>query len=237
MGFQLDDDTTKPDDLQEQDSLADDDGYYHAPVRETPLPSSIPTKKQIHIPTFIFIIPVILIILLAIRFIPWGEKKSLNNVVHLPQASIETELGITLEQNPSFVSMLSIPNNKTDGFQTYTTSKNDFSVIYYNGQQFGISFSSRKYSLFGISIYDSEPHIFNGVETVNGTLQENGVPVYEYYARFNMLEDMSHGHSTATYLLGTDGSVLVLVVNDTTARVVNIIYYYDSERILEDISF
>lgn len=236
MEFQLDDNTTEQEPLQEQETLADDDGYYHAPVRETPLPSSIPTKKQIHIPTFVFIIPIILIAIWATRFLPSGQKKSLNNVVHLPQANIETELGITLAQNPSFVSKLSIPNGKADGFQTYTTSKDDFSVIYYNGQQFGISFSSRNYSLYGVSIGDSEASVFKGIEHPYGVLLEDGNPAYAFSEHFNMLEDMSRGNSTATYFIGTDKSVLVLVFNDTTNRVVNIIYYYDAERILEDVS-
>lgn len=51
-----------------------------------------------------------------------------------------------------------------------------------------------------------------------------------------MIEDIAQSGSIADYFLGTDGSVLVLVINDTSNRIVNIIYYYDNERILEDIS-
>ena len=51
-----------------------------------------------------------------------------------------------------------------------------------------------------------------------------------------MLEEMRTHGSTADYFVGADGSVLVLVINDTSHRVVNIIYYYNGEHILKDIS-
>lgn len=222
--------------LPETDSQSDDGGYYHAPVQpEMPVITEVP-KKQVRIPTFVIILLVCAVIAIVLKLIPFNKKTALNNVVRLPQASIETELGITLEHNPNFVSRLSIPNNNPDGFDTYTNAKKSFSVIYYNGKQFGISFSDSKYSLFGIKIGDSESHILNGQETPNGVFLEDGVPVYEYTEYFVMLEDMTKSGSTAEYFLGKDGSVLVLVINDTSNRVVNIIYYYDNQRVMEDIS-
>lgn len=222
--------------LPETDNQSDDGGYYHAPVQpETPIITEVP-KKQFHIPTFVIVLLICAVIAIVLKLIPFNQKTALNNIVRLPQASIESELGMTLEHNPDFVSRLSIPNNSPDGLDTYTNAKESFSVIYYNGKQFGISFSDSKYSLFGIKIGDSESHLLSGQETRGGTFLEDGVPAYEYTEYFVMLDELAKGGSTAEYFLGKDGSVLVLVINDTSNRVVNIIYYYDSQRVMEDIS-
>lgn len=222
--------------LPESDSPSDDDGYYHAPVQtETPVITEVP-KKQVHIPTFVIILLACAVIAIILKVIPFNKKTALNETARLPQASIEAELGLTLEHNPDFVTRLSIPNNSPEGLDTYTNAKESFSVIYYNGKQFGISFTDPKYTLFGIKIGDSESHLMSGKESASGSFEENGVPVFEYTNYFVMMEDLAKSGSTAEYFLGKDGSVLVLVINDTTNRVVNIIYYYDSERVMQDIS-
>lgn len=222
--------------LPEGESMADDDGYYHAPVRPVAPPPASTPKKQVHVPTFVIILLICAVIAVILKLVPFNQKTKLDAIVRLPQASIEEELGMTLEHNPDFVSRLSIPNNSPEGLDTYTNAKGSFSVIYYNGKQFGVSFSDSKYTLFGIKIGDSENHILNGVDSEDGIFSVDGVPVYEYTTFFTMLEDMTRSGSTAEYFLGKDGSVLVLVINDQTNRVVNIIYYYDSERVMEDIS-
>lgn len=222
--------------IQETISQSDDDGYYHAPVQpEIPIITEAP-KKQVHIPVFVIILLICTAIVIVLKLIPFNQKTSLNTIIRLPQASIESELGITLEHNPNFVSRLSIPNNSPDGLDTYTNTKETFSVIYHNGKQFGISFSDPKYSLFGIKIGDSESHILNGQESKDGVFLEDGNFAYEYTEYFVMLDELSKNGSTAEYFLGKDGSVLVLVINDTSNRVVNIIYYYDNQRVMEDIS-
>lgn len=217
-------------------SINDDDGYYHAPVTPmTPLPAE-PPKKQVHIPVFVFILLAFVFIAIILKFIPFNQKTKLDEIARMPQESIEEELGLTLTENPDFVTRLSIPNNEPDGFVTYTNKKEDFSVIYYNGKQYGISFSSPNYTLFGVKIGDSESHILSAADSEQTIFYEDGSPAYEYSTYFNMIEDMSRGGSTADYFLGKDGSVLVLVINDTSSRVVNIIYYYDSERVMKDVS-
>lgn len=221
----------------EPTAIADEDGYYHAPVQPAaPVPTHTP-KKQVHVPIFVFILLACAVAALVLKLIPFNQKTSLDAVARLPQAAIEEALGLKLEHNPDFVTRLSIPNSKPDGLDTYTNSKNSFSVIYYNGKQFGISFSDSKYTLFGIQIGDSESHLLAGSETSSGAFSVDGTPVYEYTTYFVVLDDVARSGSTAEYFLGKDGSVLVLVINDQTNRVVNIIYYYDSERVMEDISF
>lgn len=222
--------------MPETEVQTDNDGYYHAPVQpDTPILTEAPGTR-VHIPPFVIVLLICAIIAVILSVIPFNRKTALDDIARLSQDAIEEELGLTLEHNPDFVSRLSIPNGSPDGLDTYTNSKKSFSVIYYNGKQFGISFSDSKYTLFGLKIGDSESHILNGTDSVDGAFLENGVPVYEYTEYFVMMEDLTKSGSTAEYFLGKDGSVLVLVINDTTNRIVNIIYYYDNQRVLEDIS-
>lgn len=83
-----------------------------------------------------FIIPAVVIILLALALtlIPWHKKSSLDSIYRSSAQDIQTSLGVTLSENPDFVSKLSIPNQDPTGFNVYTTGNEDFGVIYYNGE-------------------------------------------------------------------------------------------------------
>lgn len=236
MEFKLDDpnEQKKPTSHAEP-ALADDDGYYHAPV--TSAPTAIePEKKPIQIPKFIIVFIIVAILALVLSRMPFNKKKELDTIARMPMSDIEQELGITLSENPDFVKQLSIPNGDPTGFQVYTNSSKDFGVIYYNGKQYGICFSSSKYSLYGVEIGDSESHLFLSSQETQ-ILPDGKEPGYSYTSYFYVIEDMMKKGSTADYVMGSDGSVLVLVVNDTSNRVVNIIYYYDSNRVLKDVDF
>lgn len=216
-----------------------DDGYYHIPEPE---PISIPIKtepkkREIHISKAVIIIPIIIIAILLLKQIPFNKKTSLDSIARLPQSEIEKALNVTLSENPNFVSKLSIPNGDAEGFQVYTTQKEDFGVIYYNGQQYGICFTNPKYTLYGTQIHDAEIQIFTEENMNNRLIADGENAGYAFTNYFTVLNDIASGRSTASYVLGTDGSVLVLVFNDTTHRIVSINYYYDSERILKDLSF
>ncbi|MBQ8148783.1 MAG: hypothetical protein IJ040_08365 [Lachnospiraceae bacterium] len=254
MGFQLDDSGSNQKSPQSTDTFDNGGGfdntsnynqssgsitdgkYYHAPTSSsapTPPPAG---KKKVQIPTIVFLIPVIIAIIVGLTFIPWGEKKAIDEYARMPRTEIEEQLGVTLTENPGFVNKLSIPNGETNGFQVYTTEKEDFGVIYYNGMQMGVCFDSTKYSLFGYKISDPEYKIFNEANTTSFKLTAEDGSTYPYTEYFSMIEDMSGGSSTAQYVAGTDGSLLVFVFNNTTNRVVNIIYYYDSKPLLKGTS-
>lgn len=217
----------------------DEDGYYHVPER--PLPTNLPQKKKtFHIPKLVIVLLIIALAALLLTTLPINKKLSLDDIAHMSKADIEQELDITLTADPEAVKNLSIPNGEPSGFEVYSTPKKDFGVIYYNGKQYGICFDSSRYTLFGVQIGDSESHLFQEAANADSTglrLNTNSEKSYSYSTFFNVIEDMSKGGSTADYILGTDGSVLVLVINDTSHRVVNIIYYYDSVRVMKDIDF
>ncbi len=221
----------------QNEPAADEDGYYHIP--EKPIPAVLPPeKKTFHIPRLVIILLVLALAALILSILPINKKKSLDEIVRMSRNEMEQELGITLTADPSAVKKLSIPNGESEGFEVYTNAKKDFGVIYYNGKQHGVCFDSTRYSLFGVTIGDSESHLFQEAANADSTglqLNTSNEKPYSYSYYFNMMEDMSKGGSTADYVMGTDGSVLVLVVNDTSHRVVNVIYYYNSSRVMKDV--
>ncbi len=221
------------------DSVADADGYYHLPqsdngTTQIPPKAAYTESKKVHIPGWIILIVLAVVAAIVLTRIPWNQKTSLDAYLRLPQAELEQTLGVMLTENPEGPSYLSIPNRDYTGFQVNSSPKKDIGVIYYNGKQAGICFDGKKYSVYGITIGDSESHLLTNAEDTK-VLAGEGSAGYKYKYYFTMLDEMGQRGSTAEYFLGVDGSVLVLVLNDTSNRVVNIIYYYDSERILQDV--
>lgn len=240
MGFKLDGE--EQEEVQEQassatGSMADSDGYYHASQtseQSNPVAAATASKKAIQIPKAIIILVIAVVVALVLTLIPWNKKTALDSYLTFTRPHLEETLGITLTENPEGAALLSIPNQDYTGFLVYSTPKKDMSVIYYDGRQAGICFDGSQYSLYGMKIGDAESHLLIQAEE-NNILAGDDSAGYKYTKYFCMLEDMEQKGSTAEYFLGVDGSVLVLVVNDTSNRVVNIIYYYNSTRILQDV--
>lgn len=225
---------------QEKPDAAASDGYYHVPNKdmamEKPAVTTISeSTRQVHVPKFVIFIIAAAVIALILTLVPWNKKTALDSYLRMSQTELEQTLGVTFQENAAAVKYLSIPNGDTTGFQVYSTADEGLNVIYYNGRQQGISFTGRKYSVFGIKVGDSISHLLlsNGDEQIISGEDSAG---YRYSQYFNMLEDLQKSGSTSEYFIGVDGSALILVVNDTSHRVVNIIYYYDTQRLLQGIS-
>lgn len=210
--------------------------YYHAP-QPTPVVTPPPQKKSVGIPKIVFFIPIIVIVAVVLTLIPWNKKTSLDDLATVPQAEIESTLGIKLSDNPQYLTKLSVANGNRDGIRVETTPQADFGVIYYNQIQYGICFDNSKYSLFGFKIGDPEYKIFSEENTDAHHVTIGEGTGYKFTKWFVNVDDMNGGQSTANYLIGEDGSLLVLVVNNTSKRVVNIVYYYDYERNIEGMDF
>lgn len=239
MEFKLGDEENSTSTQQKQttypiDEVGNDGKYYYHAPQPTPVVAP-PQKKNVGIPKIVFFIPVIVIIAVVLSIIPWNRKTSLDAIAEAPQDQIESTLGISLTENPEYLTKLSIANGDSSGFRVCTTPQADFGVIYYNQIQYGICFNNSKYSLFGFKIGDPEYKIFNEENTDSHYLTVEEGNGYAYSQYINMIDDMSGGQSTAQYMIGEDGSLLVLVINNNTKRVVNIIYYYDYERVFEGV--
>lgn len=185
-----------------------------------------------------WVIPAIIVVIIAIAagtILPKKlAKHDISTIATLPKDTIAETLGITLEENPDFVRRIGVPGDDTDGFEAYTTPKTDFAVIYYNGQQYGIIFTSNRYSLFGVSMGDWETHIVDpAMENrllVGDSSKSSGYPLLEVSQFIHSgLED----YSSQYYFYGTDGGLVVIDFNNTTSRAVRIQYYYDRTRYLK----
>lgn len=238
MGFKLD--GNEKEDFQDEqtdgtESMQDSDGYYHIPQANAVQTHTAQIQKQeVSISKFVIFLIIAVVVALVLTIVPWNKKIALDSYLRLTMPELEQTLGVTFTENPEAVPYLSIPNGETDGFLVYSTSNKGLNVIYYNGRQLGISFDSKKYSVYGIKVGDSISHLLiqTGDSSVLGGEDGTG---YAYKEYFNMLEDLTRSGSTSEYFVGVDDSVLILVVNDTTNRIVNIIYYYNTERLLQDI--
>lgn len=60
-----------------------DNGYYHAPEPIHTSSTVAPTKRTVHIPPFIILAVVIILLALALTLIPWHKKSSLG--LYLPE--------------------------------------------------------------------------------------------------------------------------------------------------------
>lgn len=196
------------------------------PVRQSSLPGWV-------IPT---IIVVIIAIAAGIILSKKLAKHDISTIATLPKDTIAETLNIKLNENPDFVSKIGVPGNDTEGFEAYTTSNNDFAVIYYNGQQYGVIFTSNRYSLFGINIGDWETHIV--VPASDNKLLVGDSSKSSGY-RINNVSQFVHtgveNYSTQYYFYGADGGLVVIDFNNTTSRAVRIQYYYDGTRYLKHV--
>lgn len=240
MKLQLEQPHDTPQESSSHNSNFEQNFSNEPPIIEEPIhttSTSIPTesKKEFHIPGFVIVIVILIIAgLLAKSFIPkLLETTDITNIAKSPKETMETELGISLSESESFVNTLGIPNSDTTGFQTFTDDGNNYGLIYYNNQQYGVTFNSKKYSIFGIKIGDSESSLIMNSEENNTLAADSGIGYsYSYYFE-SFKEDVQY--SSDYYFVGTDGSILVLRCNNSSHRVVSIEYYYDKTRILKDV--
>lgn len=196
------------------------------PVRKSSLPS--------------WVIPTIIVAIIAVAagiILPRKlAKHDISTIAKLPKDTIAETLDITLNENPDFVSKIGVPGNDTEGFEAYTTPNNDFAVIYYNGQQYGVIFTSNRYSLFGVNIGDWETHIVDPATEnkllVGDSSKHSGYPLIEVT---QFIHSGVEDYSSQYYFYGTDGGLVVIDFNNTTSRAVRIQYYYDGTRYLKHV--
>lgn len=240
MKLQLDQSSDSSQDSPLHASNFEQDFANEPPIIEEPIyttSTTVPakTKKQFHIPGFVIVLAVLIIAgLMAKIFIPkLYETTDITNIAKAPKETMESELGISLNESESFVNSLGIPNKDTTGFQAFTDDGNNYGLIYYNNQQYGVAFNNKKYSIFGIKIGDSESNLIMNSEE-NSTLAADSGIGYSYSSYFELIQEGVQ-YSSDYYFIGTDGSILVLKCNNNTHRVVCIEYYYDKTRILKDV--
>ncbi len=94
-----------------------------------------------------------------------------------------------------------------------------FDVIYANGKQIGVGTADKKAHAFNVKWGDGE-------ETANRAL------TFTHDTSVEILNDMAEGNSTATFFPNESGNdCFVYVRNNTTGRLIYMVYYNDLARI------
>lgn len=134
-----------------------------------------------------------------------------------PENVISRELGTTFHEDETLVEQIPVYTNekvtvKTDG---------DLNIVYINGQKVGFNTYSRKYAIYGISVNQQEIKVarkitFNYDESTQSlqSLYGNKSNIYFY-------------HNT------TNNDCVVVMVNETSNRVVSVSYFNDFDKVSE----
>lgn len=168
-----------------------------------------------------WIITIVIVVMLVKAFNNYvhPETTDISYLASKSKAEIESEMGYPFSKAPDMAKKIYA---YTNGEVTVdANSENGIAIVYIDGKQVGIHTDNRLYSMFGIKLGDGEMSV-------------EDVITFEYDKSFEVLNDMYGGSSTATFFYnhGTD-ECLVVVINDTSNRVVALTYYKDGKTATE----
>ncbi len=150
------------------------------------------------------------------------EVTDVTPYLTMSKEELETQLGITLAENPAMINKIYAYTNgeiTVDG-----NSEGSIGIVYIDGRQAGIHIDDRTYGMFGIKMGDAEIGVSNDI-------------TFEYDEHFEVLSDIEQGSSTASFYANhRKGDCLVVVYNDTTNRVVALAYYSNGKKATEQLT-
>lgn len=139
--------------------------------------------------------------------------------LNMTKPEIEETLDISFSSSPDMVKKIyGYTNGKitVDG-----NSDNSIGIVYIDGKQVGFHLDNRRYGMYGIEIGDSFLNVEDKI-------------TYEYERQYEVLTDIGQGASSATFYRNySKGDCLVVVVNDTSGRVVALTYFSDGKKAME----
>ncbi|MDE7254391.1 MAG: hypothetical protein K2O32_15830 [Acetatifactor sp.] len=152
----------------------------------------------------------------------YPEVTDLTPYLTMSKYELERTLGITLSDKPNMVKKI---YEFTEGEITVDGSEeNNIGIVYIDGKQSGLHTDSRIYSMYGIKMGDAALYLKDNI-------------TYPYESVYEVLNDIGQGSSTATFYQNfTKNDCLVVVVNDTSGRVVALTYYSDGKKATEQLS-
>ncbi|MCM1089445.1 MAG: hypothetical protein NC092_05295 [Butyrivibrio sp.] len=171
-----------------------------------------------------WVILIIIAVIAGKAFLNFVNPKvtDLTPYLKMTKSDLERTLGVSLSDNPN---MLKKIYEYTEGEITVDgNSGNSFGIIYIDGQQSGLHTDSRIYGMYGIKIGDAFISLEDKI-------------TYPYERKYEVLNDIGQGASTATFYQNyTNNDCLVVVVNDTSNRVVALTYYSNGKKATEQLS-
>lgn len=150
------------------------------------------------------------------------EVTDLTPYLTMSKYDLERTLGVSLSDKPNMVKKI---YEFTEGEITVDGSeKNDIGIVYIDGKQSGLHTDSRIYSMYGIKLGDAALYLEDNI-------------TYPYERTYEVLNDIGQGSSTATFYQNyTRNDCLVVVINDTSGRVVALTYFSDGKKATEQLS-
>lgn len=149
------------------------------------------------------------------------EVTDVTNLTRADKATIESELGVSLANNPDKVKQI---YEFTEGKITVDGGEDGVAVVYIDGKQKGLHIDDKKYSMYGVEM---------------GQLMINldDVLTYEYDQNYEVLNDLYQGISTGQFFCNTEkNDCLIVIYNDNSSRVVALTYFSDMKKVTEQLS-
>lgn len=160
--------------------------------------------------------------------IGWYIKDSrtridVTGLVNAEKSTIETELGLELENNPKMVKKIYEYSEAELTVEGGTSL--GVALLYADGKRKGFHIDDKRYTMFGIEIGDNVVDVDNNL-------------AYDYEGTFEVLNDyMDQGVSKGVFYYNeAKNDCLIIVYNDATGLVVALTYYSDYKKMTEELS-
>lgn len=239
MPFQLSQDSM--DDQNNPQSSSSEDAstaYYYSQADPMPLtstntsaipPSNSPRANTSVLSRVIKALVILSLVAVAIAFVLFLKDtftvKPLDAYTkNLSVETLQNDLHISLSLDDTMAKKLPIWDS---GSNTFTVVSGDkIGLIYKNGTQpVGLTFTSKQYSLYGISVGDSESHIYKA-------------STFPTDNSFEVLNDYQSGNSVATYFCDSQNNTcLVVQINQASHRIASITYFNDINIVTNGLDF
>lgn len=143
-----------------------------------------------------------------------------TNMMDMDTEKLERTLGITMVRESKMYKKI---NHYSRG-KASTDSDTGIAVVYIDGKRIGLHIDSRKYSMYGLHIGDTQMSV-------------DRKTTYEFDSMFDVYDDIVNGTSTATFYYNKkNNDCLVVICNDRSNRVVALTYFNDLNKVTEQLS-
>ena len=155
----------------------------------------------------------------AMSLVSFGHT-DVTGMVGMDKGQIETILQISLTDDPDMAKKI----NQYSGKKPTVDGAKGIGIVYIDGVRIGLHIDSGSYSMYGVNIGDSE-----------STTEKN--ITYKYEGRFEVLDDVILGNSTADFYYNKKkGDCLVVIYNDYSNKVVALTYFNNVNIVTKNLS-
>lgn len=177
-------------------------------------------RKKSALVTWIERIIVIVLLIIAVQRAKdylFPEAIDVTGMVNMTTEELEVALGTSLTLNSDMAQRI----NHYSKDEIITNSTDGIGVIYIRSRQKGLHIDSRKYSMYGLHMGDSETDVEKKI-------------TYKYEDRFGIVTDDVKGSSNAIFYFNKkNNDCLVVIHNNYSGKVVAVTYFNDLEKMTE----